>query len=658
MRLLGIIPRELRDVKTIAPEKLLVIFDDGIYEAKLGKKTKIKEIGRWTGASAFSVESLDDKKLLGTSIGVVVFSNKAVPLYTGGRTILFSGNFSPNHKIAAFVQMPDKIERILDVFFIGGEDFSDKKRILRERGQEITFFGTNIGPVEIFRYELLKNLVLIKDIDKDNLDELLILTPEEIAPRIEIIDYNEGNETWDLYTVPLPEFLREPLQLASGDIDGDGEDEILILSRRSPLEYVLSLLEISKLEDNKYQANVYALAHIRADELFKNVSDDGFLQVKLLDNELPSILLMWIEAPNFGECFSKLYFSKLDIDGSFTISKTIYEEFMPKRLILNDENLANEEFLIISDIGFSLWRIKPMQLKGFKVIKNGYFYTPARISAIKEVGDRLFLAGLVLSEPRKISAMYMYDANAREFEIIGIYDFDVKSIIRTSGNDLAILTDNGARYYDARAGKIVKLVTGRNIRDIKYWNGRILVAKENAVLEFWRKSESRFSKRVIYKSAGNERIFSLIDNLGKLLVAAYRGEDVIIRSLKGELVAQKKSLLKSNGGRFLKAVMIDQGIIIFSNIGIEIARNESERNEVVNLPEEIVKIEELKGFKKEGFLISAGSSLFFLSPDQEILVSHILSNVTAFDLKDNRLIVVTIDNKIAEFDVPEVIEIA
>ncbi|MHA1617094.1 MAG: FG-GAP repeat domain-containing protein [Candidatus Njordarchaeales archaeon] len=657
MKLLGIIPKDLRDLKILSADKALVAFDDAVYEMTFFPRIKIKECGRWTGATAYSVGAIDEKKLLGTSIGIIIFGDKASPLYSGGKSLIFHGNFSPKHKIAVFVQSPEKIERIIDVYLLSSEDLLKSRRLSREKGHEITFFGTNVGPVENFRFELIKGLILIKDIDGDGFDELIIITPEEITPRLQILDYDVENNLIKSQVISLPDFLREPLQLAAEDIDGDGAEEIFILSRSTPTKYFIIVLKLYPTDTGSYNARTYVISQININELFGEVSDDGFLQVKLCSEPLPHFLLFWIEPPDYNEYLAKIRIAKLMIDSNVSVCKGELRHFPPKQLIFHGKELPENEIIFISDFGISRWKILESDSEQSRTSELGNFYTLTRIDYIRKIGQKVLIGGCILEEPIKLSTIHLYDPSTKEYESLGIIEGKIKQV-EYRNDKLLILTDLGLYKCDLLNNVMERMISQENLVGLIVDKDTILVAGKKKVVEYLAENEHKWNVREIMRCKSDEEIVEFKKIGNKVVLGIINNKELMIKSLNGEILWRVK--IDPQEIRFVRFFTIKDAEILITRNKILLRFNgKEERTVSLNISEELTAAEIIRSNGQEALIVKADNIVYLITPQEDSIQSSIImSNVVAFSAEKETLLVALTDRKIVKYNVSEVFQLA
>ena len=291
-----------------------------------------------------------------------MFKNgKASPVWVGYPCNVFAGNFSEKIDVVCLAKPPHKMSRILDLFAFSSEDvFKGLIKSVRGSEDEIVYFATNMGPINQFAFNRVRDLTVKADIDDDKRDELLLITPED-EPTLYLVDF-VGDEA-KIHDFPLPSFVGNPILLDYVDINHDGEEELYVVSMRGDYEALLSIITLDYSTETERRARTIAVAKINAlEHIPDEVSDDGIFHVfggEFDGDGLPEIIGLWEEPVGDLGYKIRIWPFKLHLMGEIECNKDGYiEEISIKRIIPYDIDSDNRlELITFTESGFSIYRL-------------------------------------------------------------------------------------------------------------------------------------------------------------------------------------------------------------------------------------------------------------------------------------------------------------
>ena len=474
--------------------------NNAVFSVSL-KRLLLKNLGRWSGAKITNVAKINDRYLVGSDKGLIVFFNdKNLPIWAGEKTFIIPGNFSEDVLGLALTIHREENRRYLKVSKVTKEVvFGEERRLFGE--EKIPFFTPFGGVTDEYINQYLLGLINVLDTDRDGRDELFIITPGVEASFI-TRTFISDNGNIEVQYWELPSYTFRPIVSVAKDIDLDGYKEIFLLSNPESDVVVSTIINI---EPNNVKAQAVHRFSFR--ETFgEKVSMDAEIWGYIGDidgDKFNEIVYILEEKPKLGEIKSSLYMLiKRFMGDEKLISKPI-EEFPLENFFTKDvDGDGVEELLLVTPVSLTVYSLK----KRWEVKKDREIFFIYNIEGVINEAGYLISFGPILTKPMEMWGYYLFKEKSGDL-YMGSVSGKIKKIT-FFGKNLVLLDFNGTLYISE--GNNIK-VFNKGISDIEKVGDRLYVAVGNVVQvldkSFNKFSEIEFGGKVISLSKMGEKIF-------------------------------------------------------------------------------------------------------------------------------------------------------
>ena len=668
MRLIANIPKMLNDLSPFKGNMFLLAADDVVYKIIIPTNNKkrrdnveIQEVFRWSGTDILSISHYKDLIAAGTNRGVIVFKNgRASPVWVGYPCNVFAGNFSEKIDVVCLAKPPHKMSRILDLFAFSSEDvFKGLIKSVRGSEDEIVYFATNMGPINQFAFNRVRDLTVKADIDGDKRDELLLITPED-EPTLYLVDF-VGDEA-KIHDFPLPSFVGNPILLDYVDINHDGEEELYVVSMRGDYEALLSIITLDYSTETERRARTIAVAKINAlEHIPDEVSDDGIFHVfggEFDSDGLPEIIGLWEEPVGDLGYKIRIWPFKLHLMGEIECNKDEYiEEISIKRIIPYDIDSDNRlELITFTESGFSIYRLTKRARK-IRVKKIYDLKLPLYISQVSKGAKNVLLAGPLAEDVKDQWSILTFYTDERKMHLIALTG-PVKRLISFNNNHFILLSDKNLLIVDDDCKLFINDVT-----DIAEYHEEIYCISNNGINKIsFRPSNCHVKLSKVNENETKEMRFAdditmdsrfivftekeIIDNLSngkkeKVMIPDEIGSDVL-KVCKVPYGNKKMFLLITSNSAFL-----------INKTGEITVRKPIRYDNVTN-----IVISDFDNDEYPELLYTLGGELYYWRVTEKYENRLLLDNITALSIVgnlDKKLVVAFKNNWVAEYDISEVL---
>ena len=417
------VPKELNDIQINSNGDIILAAGDTVYEVILNRNgiCALKELARWTGTRLLSVSVINDIIVAGSDRGIITFKGKkAYPIWIGAPTVVIAGNFSDEIKLIALSKTSQKLGRIIDVNAFSLRELLGGIKSAWGREEEIVFFATNMGPVGDFILDRIKSLTTKLDIDEDDYEEVLLVTPEE-EPVLYILNFDE--EGLRIESHQLPNFVGNPLYIGWGDIDADGQNEVYIVSLTNAFNINISALYFTRTKEKvNVRPRVFSLIRLNIAKKLRNiVSDDGSPYVLMMNptsNRLPEFLILW-EEPDSDELYKSIIWPiRVAITGKIHTIKSSLREYVIRKLVCNDiDKDGEDELIVLTDAGIKVLDIETKsQEVNFKNVNTIYF--PTQIKQILSRNNEILVSGPIIDDGSPVWSIISLNPSGKEISYL------------------------------------------------------------------------------------------------------------------------------------------------------------------------------------------------------------------------------------------------
>ncbi|MGQ4891739.1 MAG: hypothetical protein ACP6IP_04525 [Candidatus Njordarchaeia archaeon] len=556
MKLLVSIPSKINRIE-LANNEMLFSTNNAIFEF-VPRERRIKEIGRWTGAKIQNVSIVDNKYVVGTDKGLIIFDESQTPIWSGEKTIILPGKFSD--EVVAFA---------LTIYHEARRKYLKINKVTRDvlEGQikklwtvnKISFFTPYGGYMDGYLTNYLLGLSHVLDANGDGKDDLILITPGVESSFLLHIWVGE-KEKVEIQQRELLNYTFRPLTSIKRDLDLDGLDEILLVSNPVDDAIVASMIKFSM-----GKADIQSLLHVKINDIFEGITEDGELWCSVGDvngDKASEIFLIWEEKPGLGETKSKNFVFSRDFFGNEVIIPEPFAEYPLQQVMFHDyDGNGRDEMIILTPIGVSFYEIN-LDEKNVRKIES------------VPIMDHVY--GLV-SDPRDKSLLafgpVLEDDKIWTFSILSEkqinYGPPTNRILKIFkvGDSILYLTDDRTLYvYDHVEAKALM----NNVADIAKVKDKLFILKRNGEIHILDGSKLT----IVHKNIkGAQGLIGLYEE--KILVYGIVGKKFYVMDLdSGRKVMENGEINDANlvipinvGGENFYIISSSTGILILDEKG-------------------------------------------------------------------------------------------
>ncbi len=394
----------------IINDRLFFFNDNAIFELK-STEGSIIEIARWTGAQIQNLSIIDDKYLVGTEKGIIIFDGGQLPIWTGERTVILSGKFSDDVIGFALNVYKESRRKYLKINKIDKQILVGKVKKLWTM-DKIPFFTPYGGVLDEYLMDYVLDLTNVIDSNNNGFDELIIITPGVDSSYILIVSLTEDGKV-DISQKELPNYTFKPFYSTGRDLDLDGLNEILLCSNPKEFDVIVSMIKFPM-----GKVDIQSLIKVNLRDLFNRITEDGepYCNVGDIDGDKAfEILLFWEEKPSVNDVHSKLYIMSQNFFGERTVFNEPIIDYPVSQLSTYDfDNDGRDELLLLSPLGLSIHKL---DLGAKKAVLSKFIPFLDRIYGLKRENEKIIVFGPLMKEPEEKWVLNVLDGRQFSFGI-------------------------------------------------------------------------------------------------------------------------------------------------------------------------------------------------------------------------------------------------
>ncbi len=561
-------------------DSLFLNTDNAIFELKLNENT-IFERGRWTGAFIQNVEIIDSSFIVGTDKGLILFDgSKQLPVWTGDKTLVLSGKFGKETVGFALTLYNNAGRKYLKPNPITLDVVEGRKKKLWT-ADKIPFFTPYGGLLNHYLVNYILGLAHTLDVDGDGFDELVMITPsiensylliikvDEEKLKREFTVNEEGKKEFasslKINPTPLPPYTFRPIYSVKKDIDLDGFDEVVLLSKPEENTYTISMIKFPL-----GKPDIQTIYQFRAEDLFENITDDGEIWFGVGDingDGALELILAWEEKPDIGELHSKFSIVIVDFFGEISKSNEALQDYPISQLLIMDaDGDGLDEIITLNPLGISIWNLKNNNDGSIEFQKNRFIPLMEQIQGLElSSGGSIFAFGPLIGIDNA-EEWVIYELKNQSFKVsprLPMFDkiIEFNGVIFVKTLDKQLLEIN-----NSNVNKLMEKVV-----DIEKLDGKMIIGLESGELIAFERGTK--NKRKLAKFTGEFLGFATSQNI---LYACIMNEDNLIckgvfeENLQIKIKVNKKPdrvLLESIRDKTFVILSYDNSIEVFSDQG-------------------------------------------------------------------------------------------
>ncbi len=455
-------------VNRISPYRnsLFLNTDNAIFELKL-QDNIIYERGRWTGAFIQNVEIVNSAFIVGTDKGLILFDgSKQLPVWTGDKTLVLSGKFGKETVGFALTLYNNAGRKYLKPNPVTLDVVEGKKKKLWT-ADKIPFFTPYGGLLNDYLVNYILGLTHTLDVDGDGFDELVMITPSiensylliikvnEEKLKLEATVNDEGKKEFvsplEVNPTPLPPYTFRPIYSVKKDIDLDGFDEVVLLSKPEENIYTISMIKFPL-----GRPDIQTIYQFHAEDLFEDITDDGEIWFGVGDingDGALELILVWEEKPDIGELYSKFSIVVVDFFGEIAKSNEVLQDYpISQLLIIDADGDGSDEIVTLNPLGISIWNLENNSDGSIAFQKNRFIPLMEQIQGLDlSSNGSIFAFGPVISTSAS-EEWVIYEFKNQSFKVypsLPIFDkiieFKGEIFIKTRDNQLLEVSNSNVK---------------------------------------------------------------------------------------------------------------------------------------------------------------------------------------------------------------------